>query len=64
MDHTANLLDHLHDINNYARQHMKMASDQMETRYDRLANCAGYHEGDKVWLYRSTSKPHGKARTS
>jgi hypothetical protein len=26
----------------------------MKTRYDRLANCMGYGEGDKVWLYRPT----------
>jgi hypothetical protein len=26
----------------------------METRHDRLANCAGYHEGDRVWVYRPT----------
>jgi hypothetical protein len=44
----------LHDIQNNARQHMKQASDRMKTRYDRLANCAAYHEGDKVRLYRPT----------
>jgi hypothetical protein len=27
----------------------------MKTRYDKLANCAGY-EGDWVWLYRPTCK--------
>jgi hypothetical protein len=26
----------------------------MKTRYDKLANCAGYQEGDRVWLYRPT----------
>jgi hypothetical protein len=26
----------------------------MKTCYDRLANCTGYHEGVKVWLYRPT----------
>jgi hypothetical protein len=25
-----------------------------KTRYDKLANCAGYHEGDGVWLYHPT----------
>jgi hypothetical protein len=50
----ANLVDHLHDIHNYARQHLKLASDRMKTRYDRRANCAGYHKGDKMWLYRPT----------
>jgi hypothetical protein len=47
-------VDHIHDIHNYARQVLKMASDGMITRYDRLANCVGYHEGDEVWLYRPT----------
>jgi hypothetical protein len=44
-DHAADLVDHLHDIHNYARQHLKLASDRMETRYDKLANTAGYQEG-------------------
>jgi hypothetical protein len=35
------------DIHNYASQHLK-------THYNRLANCAGYHEGEKVWLHRPT----------
>jgi hypothetical protein len=42
-EHEVNLVDHLHDIHNYGRQHLKLASDWMKTRYDRLANCAGYH---------------------
>jgi hypothetical protein len=37
-----------------ARQHLKLVSDGMKTRYDKLANSAGYHEGDRVWLYRPT----------
>jgi hypothetical protein len=53
VDHVANLMDHLHDIHSYARQHLKLANDQMKTRNDRLANCIGYHEGDKVWLCHS-----------
>jgi hypothetical protein len=35
-------------------QLLKLASDWMKTRYNRLANCVGYHEGDRVWLYRPT----------
>jgi hypothetical protein len=46
--------DYATDTHNYARQHMKLASDRMKTRYDKLANFAGYHEGDRVWLYRPT----------
>jgi hypothetical protein len=42
-------------------QHLKLASDRMKTRYDRLANCAVYHEGDKLWLYRPT---HTKGKST
>jgi hypothetical protein len=31
-DHAADLVDHLHDIHNYSRQHLKLASDRMKTR--------------------------------
>jgi hypothetical protein len=54
IDYEANLVDHLLNIHNYARQHLRLASDWMKTRYDRLANCAGYHEGDRMWLYHRT----------
>jgi hypothetical protein len=56
IDHMANLVDRLHDIYSYASQNLKLASDRIKTRYDRLTNCAGYREGNKIWLYRST--PH------
>jgi hypothetical protein len=49
-NHVANLVDHLHNIHKYACQHLQLASDWMKTRYDRLANCMGYHNGDKVGL--------------
>jgi hypothetical protein len=50
-DHAADLVDHLQNIHHYARQHLNLASDRMKTRYDKLTNSAGYHEGDRVWLY-------------
>jgi hypothetical protein len=50
--HAVELVDHLHDIDDYARRHLKLASNWMKTRFDKVANCAGYHEGDWVWLYR------------
>jgi hypothetical protein len=40
-------VDHLQDIHN-TRQHLKLTGDRVKARYDRLANCAGYHEGDEV----------------
>jgi hypothetical protein len=63
MDHTTNLLDYLHDIYSYACQHLKMATDQMKTYYDKLANCMGYHEGDKAWPNPQTPNLMGEART-
>jgi hypothetical protein len=47
-------VDDLHDIHDYSRQYLKLASDQVKTRYSKLDNSAGYHEGDRVWLYRPT----------
>jgi hypothetical protein len=54
--YAADLVDHLCDIHNYAGQHLKMASDRMKTRYDKLANSTGYQEGDRIRLYRPTHK--------
>jgi hypothetical protein len=54
VDHAENLVDHLQDNHNYARQRLKLASDRVKSRHDGLANCACYHEGDAVWLYRRT----------
>jgi hypothetical protein len=34
IDPAAYLVDHLHDIHNYAPQHLKLASDQMKTCHD------------------------------
>jgi hypothetical protein len=42
IDHMANLVNHLRNIHNYARQHLKLANDRMKTHYDVLANCVGY----------------------
>jgi hypothetical protein len=58
----ANLVDHLGDTHNYARQHLQLAGNGMKTRYDKLAICAGYQEGDRVWLYRPTRTKGKSAR--
>jgi hypothetical protein len=52
---TTDSVDCLHDIQNYVRQHLKLASDRMKTRYDKLANSAGYHEGTECAL---SPNPH------
>jgi hypothetical protein len=54
IDHAAHLLDHPHNMHSYSHPHLKLANDQMKTHYDRLANCTGYHKGDKTWPYHPT----------
>jgi hypothetical protein len=53
-DYVVDLVERLHDTHHYARRHLRVASDRMKVRYDRLANSAGFQEGDRVWLYRPT----------
>jgi hypothetical protein len=53
-DYAADLVNHLHEIHNYACQHLQVASNRMKTQYDKLANCAGYQEGKSMWLYHPT----------
>jgi hypothetical protein len=55
LDHAENLVDHLHDIHNYGRQHLKLDSDRIKTRYNRPANYAGYIEDDDMRLFGPTS---------
>jgi hypothetical protein len=45
-------MDCLHDIHNYAPHLMQLASNGMETGYDKLAKCAGFQEGENVWFCR------------
>jgi hypothetical protein len=52
-DYAAELVDQLYDIHN-CPTNLKLASDRMKTRHEKLANSAGYQEGDRVWLYRPT----------
>jgi hypothetical protein len=33
-EHAANLVDHLHDIHNYACQHLRLANKRMKARYN------------------------------
>jgi hypothetical protein len=41
-DYEAKLAERLHDIHHFARHHLKVASDRVKARYDRLANSAGF----------------------
>jgi hypothetical protein len=45
--HVADRMDWLHDINHYACQHLKVASEWIKVHYDRLANSMGFQEGDQ-----------------
>jgi hypothetical protein len=39
-DYAVDLAEQLHDIQHFAPQHLKLASDRMKACYDRLANTA------------------------
>jgi hypothetical protein len=41
-DYETKLSERLRDIHHFARHHLKVASDRMKARYDRLANSAGF----------------------
>lgn len=55
-DYTGDLVKWLYDIDYLAIQHLKVTSDQMKACYNQLANCAGFQEGDRVWLCSLTRK--------
>jgi hypothetical protein len=67
----ANLMDHIQEIQNYPPPPppTPKAGQRPDENSLRLANCANYHEGVRVWLYRPTctkgkrpsSKPHGRS---
>jgi hypothetical protein len=42
--------------NRAALSRVQLASDQLKARQDRLANPAGFNEGDHVWTYRPARK--------
>jgi hypothetical protein len=59
-DYVADPVDRLHNIYHYACQHLKAATDRIKASYDRLADSAGFQEGDQLWLYRPT-RTRGKS---
>jgi hypothetical protein len=71
VDHAADLVDHLHDFHNYARQHLKPASDWMKAQFDKQTNFSCYHGvAEHVSVIRpaqredrSSSNLHGRAHT-
>jgi hypothetical protein len=48
VEHMADLVDTLCDSHNYARQLLRVANNRLKTQYDKLANCMGYQEGERV----------------
>jgi len=55
-DYIAALVERLHDIHQFAHQHLKVASDRMKACYDQLTNSAGFQVGNRVWLYHPTQR--------
>ncbi|GFU66150.1 retrovirus-related Pol polyprotein from transposon 412 [Trichonephila clavipes] len=43
----------MEEIHHLARERINMASEKMKTRYDARATGHDFHEGDKVWLWKS-----------
>jgi hypothetical protein len=41
-DYTAGLVERLHNVHHFARQHLRVVSDRMKARYDQLANSGGF----------------------
>jgi hypothetical protein len=53
-NYAADLVERLDDIHQYARQRLKLASDSMKARYNRLASSKGFQKNNQVWLFRPT----------
>jgi hypothetical protein len=53
-NYAADLVERLDDIHQYARQRLKLASDSMKARYNRLAISKGFQKNNQVWLFRPT----------
>jgi hypothetical protein len=47
-DYAADFVGHLHEIHNYARKDVQVASHRLKTLYDKIANCACYQEVEIV----------------
>jgi hypothetical protein len=46
-DYMVDLMEWLHDIHNYDHQHLKVASNQMNTCYNHLVNSVGFQRETK-----------------
>ena len=53
VDRLKNRLEHVHQ---YAREHLKIASERQKKNYDHKAEAGGYHVGDTVWLHNPQKK--------
>lgn len=61
IDKMVDLVDQLHDIHHYGRQHLKVSSDRTVVRYDCLANSAGLQNADKVCNIVPSDQARGKS---
>ena len=50
------LKSRLQQVHQYAREHLKIASERQKKNYDHKADAGGYHVGDVVWLHNPQKK--------
>ena len=55
-DYVDGLKEKLLSIHDLTRKKIRLASDRMKARYDLKANSAGFHPGERVWLYNPQRK--------
>jgi len=55
-DYIDELKEKLLSIHDLTRKKIRLASDRMKARYDLKANSAGFHPGERVWLYNPQRK--------
>ena len=56
IEYVEKLQDRLEQVHQYAREHLKIASDRQKKNYDHKAQEGGYNKGDAVWLHNPRRK--------
>ena len=55
-EYAEKLLEKMETVQQYARRHLKIATEKQKRNYDHKADRGGYKRGDPVWLYNPTKK--------
>ena len=55
-EYAEKLQDRLEQVHQYAREHLRIASDRQKKNYDHKAQAGGYNKGDAVWLHNPKRK--------